>query len=262
VKNESLPKNMVLAAFLAVVAMVGAEAQQNPVNLTTAVIGGGVIVRNPDQIFYEVGTIVSLSAIADEGFVFESWSGPVADPESAETTILLKSNTLVSATFVASSKPQLKVEPDSETPLDFGVVETGLLSNAKFRSVTVTNLGGGVLEGTANVRAGTRRPYGLVSGGNFSLTANQSAQILLVFDPFNVNDVSSGVRIDGVLDITSNGGNAAISLTGLAVISSELGCSCATIRPDNLPWGDALLLLATLGVLAWARPRTARAIAR
>jgi hypothetical protein len=224
------------------------------VNLTTGVVGSGTVERNPDQTFYEVGTTVSLRAIADDGFVFQAWSGPVADPLSADTTILLKSNTLVGATFVASGKPQLKTDPDGNAPLDFGTVETGLLSNARVRTITLSNVGGGTLEGTAVVRAGTSRPFGVLSGASFRLAANESSQVQVIFDPFNVDFGLGGVPISDVLNITSNGGNAAIPLTGVAIPSSELACSCARVDPGGKPWGDALVLVAAFGILLLARP--------
>jgi MYXO-CTERM domain-containing protein len=239
-----------------------AAAQENLVNLTTSVIGGGSIVRDPDQTFYEIGTTVSLTAIADEGFVFQAWSGPVADPLSDNTTILMKSNTLVGATFVPSSKPQLKTSPEAGTPLDFGVVETGLLSITSVRTITVTNVGGGTLEGTAAVRAGTSRPYGVLSGESFSLAPNQSAEVRVIFDPFNVDLNLGGVTISDVLLVTSNGGSAEIPLTGVAIASSELVCSCASVAPGGKRWGDTLLLLAVLGILAVVRRSPALAPAR
>lgn len=224
----------------------GAMAQQNPVNLTTGVIGNGTIVRTPDETFYPVGTVVSLIAIPDDGFAFESWSGPVADPDQPETTVVLKTNTLVSATFVPTDKPQLQVKPAEDDGLDFGTVETGLLSQATERTLTVTNVGGGTLEGTANVRTGSGRPYRVLSGGSFSLDATESAEVRVAFDPFNV---SLPTTINDILELRSNGGDADVLLTGVAVVNGELGCSCATIQPGNPPWGDLGMLVLALAIL-------------
>lgn len=254
VKLLSTLLHAALVVLLLVAGSGEAAAQVNTqVNLTTSVIGGGSIVRDPDQTFYDIGATVSLAAIADDGFVFQAWSGPVADPLSDSTTILLKSNTLVTATFVSSGKPALKTNPEAGTPLDFGVVETGLLSIAEVRTILVTNSGGGTLEGTAAVRAGTSRPYGVLSGGSFSLAASQSAEVRVVFDPFNVDLNRGSVPVSDVLIVTSNGGNAEIPLTGVAIASGELACSCATVAPGGKPWGDTLLLLATVAILAVVR---------
>jgi hypothetical protein len=257
-KVTSPLRDAILLVVLLGVSAGTAAGQDTLVNLTTGVTGSGLIVREPDQTFYEIGTTVSLTAIADDGFVFQAWSGPVADPASEQTTVLLKSNTLVGATFVPSSKPRLKTDPDAGTPLDFGTVETGLLSLAQVRTVTVTNVGGGTLEGTAVVRAGTSRPYGIVSGGSFSLAANESAEVQVVFDPFNV-DLGSSFPINGDLDLISNGGNAEIPLTGVAIANSEFACQCATIRPGGPPWGDALVMVVLLGMLCLTRRRSTHA---
>lgn len=65
--KQLLPlRNAVLAIFLIAIGGGSAFAQGNPqVNLTTGVIGGGTIERIPDQTLSDVGTTVSLTAIAD-----------------------------------------------------------------------------------------------------------------------------------------------------------------------------------------------------
>ena len=229
------------------------------VNLTTAVTGSGTILRDPDETFYKKGTTVSLSAIPDEDFVFQEWIGPVADPLSPDTTIVLEVNTLVGATFVPITKPLLKVSPESGTTLDFGVVETGLLSNARTLTITVTNVGGGTLEGSAALISTGGRPFGILSGGSFSLAANESAEMRLIFDPFNT---SFGITLNELLKITSNGGSAELPLTGVAVLNGELACNGGAGRSGASPWGDALLILCVLTILVVSRRNAASAPAR
>ncbi len=251
-KHRAFRLNTLLAALFITLAAHTATAQDDGlVNLTTGVVGSGTILRDPDQTFYKKGTTISLSAIPDEGFVFQEWSGPVADPLSPDTTILLEVNTLVGATFVPIIKPQLKTSPESGTTIDFGVVETGLLSNPRTQTITITNIGGGTLEGSAALTGTAARPYGIVSGGTFSLAANQTAEIEIRFDPFNTD---FRITLNDLLKITSNGGSAELPLTGIATLSGELlACSSSTGRTGSSPWGDAVLILALVILLALTR---------
>ena len=48
---------------------------------------------------YNEGDVVSITATPDEGWRFESWSGGVADPESATTTVKMGSDRVITANF-------------------------------------------------------------------------------------------------------------------------------------------------------------------
>jgi hypothetical protein len=48
---------------------------------------------------YTANTVVTITAVPDAGFEFDSWTGPVANPSSATTTVLMDSNKTVTATF-------------------------------------------------------------------------------------------------------------------------------------------------------------------
>jgi len=48
---------------------------------------------------YNEGDMVSITAVPDEGWRFESWSGDVADPESANTIVKMDSDRVITANF-------------------------------------------------------------------------------------------------------------------------------------------------------------------
>jgi hypothetical protein len=52
---------------------------------------------------YEEGTVVDIMATPDEGWVFLSWSGDVADPNAASTTVTMDGNKTVTANFILES---------------------------------------------------------------------------------------------------------------------------------------------------------------
>jgi uncharacterized repeat protein (TIGR02543 family) len=58
----------------------------------------GTVVKNPDQATYISGTIVELTAIADAGYVFASWSGDATGIISPKS-ILMNANKNVTANF-------------------------------------------------------------------------------------------------------------------------------------------------------------------
>jgi len=49
--------------------------------------GGGVTPANDS--WYDAGATANLQAVADSGYTFASWTGPVADPNSANTTVTM-----------------------------------------------------------------------------------------------------------------------------------------------------------------------------
>ena len=76
--------------------------------------------------------------------------------------------------------PQLSGVPSS---LDFGTVAVGQTGDQSF---TVTNSGGGTLMGSVSTAA----PFSIVSGGSFSLGAEQSQTVTVRFSPTGGGNVS------------------------------------------------------------------------
>jgi hypothetical protein len=78
------------------------RGQQLSFSLSTSVSGAGSVNRNPDLPSYGLGTVVTLTATADPGHVFVSWTGatPVSGhPEQA--TVTMDTDRTVTATFIA-----------------------------------------------------------------------------------------------------------------------------------------------------------------
>ncbi len=63
--------------------------------------GAGVVYLNPSQGVYTAGTQVELTAQANSGYVFSSWSGDLTGTQNP-TTITMNSNKTVTANFVQS----------------------------------------------------------------------------------------------------------------------------------------------------------------
>ena len=88
-------------------------------NLTMAVSPSGTGSTSPavGVHAYVEGTVVNISAIPNSGYQFDHWTGDVADPDSASTTVTMNSDKTVTAYFV-------EAPPSGEVTLD-GAVSTG-----------------------------------------------------------------------------------------------------------------------------------------
>ena len=67
--------------------------------LSISVIGNGTTSPAPGVYVAPYGYVVDLSAIADLGYQFDAWSGPVNNSFSANTYVLISGNDSVTATF-------------------------------------------------------------------------------------------------------------------------------------------------------------------
>jgi uncharacterized repeat protein (TIGR02543 family) len=67
--------------------------------LTVNVVGNGSVALNPPGGVYDAGTVVTLTAAADPGWLFSGWSGDLSGSTNP-TTITMNSNKTVTATFI------------------------------------------------------------------------------------------------------------------------------------------------------------------
>jgi len=101
--------------------------------LTTAAnpISGGTVTPSSGA-YYAPNAVVSLTATANPNYAFSNWTGNVANPNSASTTVTMTGPQSVTANFVTG---QVVVSP---TSLNFGNVKLGRVGK---KVVTVTNTG-------------------------------------------------------------------------------------------------------------------------
>jgi alpha-tubulin suppressor-like RCC1 family protein len=78
-----------------------------------------------------IGTLFELVATPADGYAFDHWDGPVADANSAATTVTLARDTIVTAHFVSSTEPLTMIM----TPSGAGSVSPG--TSVHTRGVTV-----------------------------------------------------------------------------------------------------------------------------
>jgi hypothetical protein len=74
--------------------------------LSVAVVGKGSVIVDPDQVTYENGSMVNLSALADAGWVFDHWAG---DLFGNKTLMMLRMDGNKSVTaYFTMKKPKVK----------------------------------------------------------------------------------------------------------------------------------------------------------
>ena len=84
--------------------------------LNITINGSGAVTKNPDQETYTYGTSVEITAVADFGWDFDSWSGDLNSSKNPET-IIITANTTVIATFIQQGwLATITIEGDIESP--------------------------------------------------------------------------------------------------------------------------------------------------
>jgi len=112
----------------------GVEAKQSPVEyemgshtlhlgepatyytLTMAVIGGGQTDPPVGEHTYPEGSMVTIRAMADEGWQFDGWTGDVANPNAAVTWITMDGDKTVTANFTIAPTPTPTAIPSTPVP--------------------------------------------------------------------------------------------------------------------------------------------------
>jgi hypothetical protein len=165
----------------------------------------------------------------------------VANQVSTEDSISTRLRVLsLVAPFLTADDSAIRVTPAQHV---FGRVPVGMSANAVF---TVSNVGSSELEGQATVSA----PFAIVSGGSYELAPGQSQDVVVSFTPGALQDYQAELVFTG-------GGRLSRTLFGTgsrAKAVSIFGCGAG--GEGSVPWGNAVVLVATVALLAvWRKPR-------
>jgi hypothetical protein len=98
---------------------------------------------------------------------------------------------------LAVANPVISVTP---TNLNFGIIGVG---RTKDLVVTIENVGGGTLAGSASAKD----YFSVVSGGTYNLTNHQSQKVTIRYNPKTVGDFSQTVSFTGAgsLSVSAHG---------------------------------------------------------
>ncbi|MBN2806744.1 MAG: DUF3494 domain-containing protein, partial [Prolixibacteraceae bacterium] len=93
----------------------------------TVIAENGVVVKNPEQLEYNYGVNVELSATANSGYTFDSWSGD-ASGSTNPITVLMDDNKTITANFIAMA-PSGPAGVELGSAGDFAILAGSGISN-------------------------------------------------------------------------------------------------------------------------------------
>ncbi len=139
--------------------------------LTVDTDGNGIVTKTPEKYGYSFGEIVTLTAIADNNWVFTGWSGDVSGTENP-ITVTIEGNTNITANFVVDEW-SLNV---SVTPEGMGSVTVDPLEeNYQFGdevTLTATAVPGWSFAGWSGDAEGIDTPLIVTIDSDINITAN------------------------------------------------------------------------------------------
>ncbi|MCX7985140.1 MAG: carbohydrate-binding protein [Bacteroidetes bacterium] len=98
--------------------------------LTISTIGRGTVRKYPDALYYDAGTVVTITAIPHSTSAFKSWSGDVSGMENP-VTLVMNSNKSVIAIFQSLIASTIFVSPSGNDELGDGSIENPYYSLQK-----------------------------------------------------------------------------------------------------------------------------------
>jgi thermitase len=198
---------------------VGEPIDLSVLNINCANPNGNVDVSvNPGG---EIVTLVDDGLGSDQAAGDGIYSGQWTPSATGSYTLTFPGGDLLT---VNVATPVISVSPSS---LNFGGVNVG---GSLDRTITVRNVGGGVLNGNAT----TSTPFAIVSGGSYSLGAGQSQTITVRFSPIYADTFLGNVNLTG-------GGGASLAVSGAGVIPANLALSFNGKLRDRVGRGDKSL---------------------
>ncbi len=200
--------------------------------LTTGVspAGSGTVSPASGQ-FFNAGTVVPVSATPNSGFAFANWTGPVADPNSASTTVTMNAATSIVANFTATG-PTV-----SPTSIDFGtVIDPALV----VRKVHITNPGTSAVPLHITLTPGSgpqAKNFFFLSACPATLQPGKSCDVFVSF-AIPESDERIGVST-ATLNVTSGSSVNHVAMTATVIDPEPL------FTPGHLSYGTHKVLSST-----------------
>lgn len=108
-KHSSVIEVAALLVVLFLVIAIGSCDESESCQLCiSSTSGGSVTIPGEGDFTYDVGTVVELVAVADDGYSFQAWTGDtddIADPNCTSTNITINGDCSIAASFEEGSGP-------------------------------------------------------------------------------------------------------------------------------------------------------------
>jgi|GEM_PF-2387475 len=98
--------------------IIGIFSEKPPFDLHLNISGEGDVITYPDKDEYDDGEEVNLTAVPDDGWVFDSWAGDYRSTE-ANVTVTFNETKALNATFVEDDSPVIDVEESVDAELSY-----------------------------------------------------------------------------------------------------------------------------------------------
>jgi hypothetical protein len=170
---------------------VTATFTQNEYTLAINLVGSGSVAKAPDQSTYHYGDVVQLTATANTGWSFTSWSGDLTGSINP-TSLTITKDTSVTVTFT-----------QNEYPLAITLVGSGSVAKSPDQStyhygdvvqLTATANTGWVFSAWSGDLTGSTNPASLTIDGNKAVTATFTQNVLLVDSTFDASVDTADLR--------------------------------------------------------------------
>lgn len=168
---------------------------------TSAVPASGGTVSPASGGYYDAGTVVSLTATANSGYLFSAWSGTVANAGSVSTTVTMSNLQTVTANFKAANIPI--ISSSGVVPLDSSIP---VIQPGSWISIYGSNL--------ANSTVVWNDDFPLSLGG-VSVTINKKPGYLWFVSPGQINLQAPDDSATGLVPVvvTTPNGTATSTVT-------------------------------------------------
>jgi hypothetical protein len=173
---------------------VGDLAVPGPHVLTTAVVGAGSVVVDPDLAEYVDGSSVTVSATPDPGWVFAGWSGGLSGSVNP-ATVTMTADTSVTATFVEDVPLVLTTSTVGGGSVSVSPDQPGY-SSGETVTVSATPDPGWVFAGWSGGLSGSVNPATVTMTADTSVTATFVEDVPLVLTTSTVGNGSVSVSPD------------------------------------------------------------------
>jgi len=222
--------------------------------------GAGSVTLNPSGGVYVAGTTVTLTAVANSGYVFSNWSGSLTGSQNP-TTIVMNSNKTLTANFVQQStttqQPHRYTLTIDINPQSGGRVELNPQGGEYVEGTTVTITAvansGYVFSSWGGDLSGDQNPVNIVMDSNKNVIVNFieiSSGVVGGTTGYIMIDISSSV-ISGVVGIVvrlegynvSEVDKVRLYLNGILIGEDVDGLDGYVFSLDSRGYGDGMYIL-------------------
>lgn len=138
--------------------------------LTVNTVGNGTVEKDPDQISYGQGQVVTLTAVPDLGYQFSGWSGALTGSTNP-ATITMNSDKTVTATFTQAPPRTLEINVNGQGAVTQNP-DKPTYQNGEVVTLTAIPAAGYSFAGWGGDLTGNENPATVVMEGNKVISAN------------------------------------------------------------------------------------------